>query len=329
MASYSLGTYHTLVDVAKLHNNKEFLDVAEVLHQKNGLLKVASWEEANQLTSHVYSKEMSLPTGTWRGINEAITPENPQFEQGTEPLGILESASQIDTAILDHVTPDKNAYRYRYDMQHVEGLGQTATNAFFYGNRAADANKPMGLQPRYNLYTTCPNVYTNGCADAGAVTSIYVVQFGPGKVNLLYGRDAGSKIVSAEDMGKQWIQSSVSTGAGIWKYVTKFQMLMGVVIYDDRAVQRVCNIGTDGADELQADLLIKAIRGLPNPDDTSGTVIFCNREGRYQIDKAFRDRPNMFFTSTDQFGQQVETFAGARIVLSEQISNAETVVAAS
>jgi len=326
MASNSLGTYHTLVDVAKLHNNKEFLDVAEVLHQKNGLMKVASWEEANQLTSHVYSKEMSLPTGTWRGINEAITPENPQFEQGTEPLGILESSSQIDCALLDHVVPDKNAYRYRYDMQHVEGLGQAATGAFFYGNNGSDPNKPSGIQVRYNNYSLA-NVHTNGCGDAGTVTSIYVVQFGPGKVNLLYGRNSGAKIVTAEDMDKQWIQSSVSTGAGIWKYVTKFQMVMGVLVPDDRAVQRICNIGTDGADELQADLLIWALRSVPDPDDMSGTVIFCNRLGRYQIDKAFRDRPNMFFTSADQFGQQVETFGGARIVLTEQILNTETVVA--
>lgn len=328
MASNSLGTYHTLVDVAKLHNNKEFLNVAEVLHQKNGLMKVASWEEANQLTSHVYSKEMSLPSGTWRSINESITPENPQFQQGVEPLGILESSSQIDCAILDIVTPDKNAYRYRYDMQHVEGLGQTAADAFFYGNNASDPNKPKGLAVRYSNYGLS-NVHTNGCADAGATTSIYVVQFGPGKTSLLYGRNSGDKVITPEDMGKQWIQSSVSTGAGIWKYVTKFQMVMGMVVYDDRAVQRICNIGVDGADELQADLLIWALRSLPDPDDMSGTVIFCNRLGRYQIDKAFRDRPNMFFTSVDQFGQQVDSFGGARIILSEKIANTETVVASS
>jgi len=325
MSTYDLASYHTILDVAKLHNNKELLDAAQVLHKKNGLMRVASWLEANQLTSHVYSKEMSLPSGTWRSENEGIAPTNAQFQQGVEPLSRIESRSEIDEYIIDDIVPNPNEYRYTYDMQHVEGLGQAIVDAFLYGDNIGDINKPKGIQPRYNSLALA-NVHDNGCDDASAVTSIYVVQFGPGKANLLYGRDSGSKVIKREDKGKQFVVTDTTTGAGLYKYITNFHSVMGLCVEDDRAVQRIADIGTDGADELQLDLLIWALDSLPDPDDAAGTVIFCNRLTRYQIAKAVRDRPNMIFTSVDEYGQRVDSFLGAKIVLLEGIKNTETVI---
>lgn len=323
--AYDMAAYHTLLDVAKIHNNKELLPPAEVLHKKNGLIQVASWMEANQLISNVGAKEVALPSGTWRSINEGIAPTKGQDEQFVEQLGRIESRAEYDEFILDDIEPDPARYRFIHDMKHVEGLGQAIASAFFYGDNVLDVNKPRGIQPRYNS-TSLSNVHSVGCADAGAVTSLYCVQFGTGKVNLLYSRDASKKTVKIEDMGKQLVITNTTTGAGLYKYVTKFTSIMGINIEDDRAVQRVCNIGTDGADEVQYDLLIWALDNLPDPDDMAGTVIFCNRRSRFQLDKIFRDKPNMWYTDTNEYGQRVDYIRGARIVMAEAIVNTETVV---
>lgn len=327
MVTFDLSATHTIIDVAKTHNNKEQLDIAQVLHKKNGLFRVGSWEEANQLTTHVYSKEKSLPAGTWRSVNEGIAPSNAQTEQGLETLGRLEDKSIIDEYLIDDVVPNPKEYRYQHDLMHMEGLTQTAVSAFLYGNPATDMNKPKGLQVRYNA-TTLPNVHSMGDATSSKVTSVYVCQFGAQKMNLLYGRSSANKIVNMEDMGKELVPTSVTVaGTGYYGYVTKFNMIMGNVVYDDRAVQRICNIGTGGSNELSIDSLIWALDSLPDPEDVSGTVIFCNRLTRYQLNKALRNRPNLITSSKDEYGNYVEFFKGARIVLLEGIVNTESVVA--
>jgi hypothetical protein len=143
---------------------------------------------------------------------------------------------------------------------------------------------------------------------------------------MLYGRSADNKMVNMEDMGKQFIITNTTTGAGLYKYVTKFNMMMGLCIYDDRAVQRICNVGTEGSDELDIDVLIWALDSIPDPDDLSGVVIFCNRTGKFQLNKALRNRPNLLTASKDEYGNYVESFKGAKIITLEGIKNTEAVV---
>lgn len=326
MATYDLAASHTLVDVAKLHNNKDQLVASQNMHKKNGIIRVLTWEEANQLTSHVYSKEVALPTGTWRSVNEGVTPEKPQFDQGTEPLSRIEGHSDVDEYIIDDIVPDPKQYRYQYDLRHMEGYLQSIVSELLYGNPGTNPNKPKGLQPRFNALAL-DNVHGGGCSDAGATTSIYIVQFGPGKVNALYGRGRGAEIIRKEDMGKQFVVTNTSTGAGLYKYRTKWSSVMGLVVYDDRSVQRICNLGVDGADELDIEMFIWAMDCLADPEDIGGTAVICNRLGKNMIEKAFRNRPNMIFTTPDEYGKPMQTVNGARIVLTEGVKNTETVVA--
>lgn len=321
MATHNLQSFHTIIDVAKTHNNKEQLDIAQILHKKNGLIRVASWEEANQLTTHVYSKEAFLPSGTWRAVNEGIAPSKPQVEQGIEHLSRIEDRSEIDEYLIDDIVPDPIGYRYKYDLMHMEGLGQSFVDAFLYADNNEDPKKPRGVVTRYNTLSL-DNVHGQG-ASGGNHTSVWICQFGDMKMNLLYGRQAGNKIVNMEDMNKQFIITNTTTGEGLYKYVTKFNAITGVVIYDDRAVQRIANVGTDGSDELDIDNVIWALDSLPDPDDVSGTVIFCNRLTKYQLNKALRNRPNLITYDKDEYGNYIQSFKGARIITLEGIKNTE------
>lgn len=328
MATLELADFHTIIDVAKVYNNKELLDIAENLHRKNGIFRTASWEEANQLTSHVYSKESSLPAGVWRSVNEGIAPETPLMEQGVEPLSRLESRSEIDEYLLDDIVPDRDRYRYEYDMRHVEGLGQTVTDQLFYGNPSGDPNKPRGLSVRYN------DLSLNNVVDAGQSTSaqsasVWVIQWGPGKAQMLYGRAGmngeGEAMIKREDMGKHFVVTNTTTGAGLYKYMTRFYMLMGVVVYDDRAVQRYANIGTDGSDELDINQLIQLIDQVPDLEKQN-TYIYANRQTKEQIRRGTSTMPNVFFSGPNEYGMMEDRFYGVPIVLTEALKNTEAVV---
>jgi hypothetical protein len=327
MAVLTINTVNTLLDLAKLHNQRQLLDIAEVLEKKNGLFKTAHWEEANQLSSHVFTKEIALASGTWRQANEGIAASASQNGQQVENMGRVEGRNEIDEYLMD-IEPKPKEFRYKKDMQNLRGYTQDAVDAFLYGNPAVTVGKPRGIQVRYNTLTITPdNVQTAGSAAAGVVTSVYVCQWGPGRLALIYPREKLSELVKMEDMGLRYVITDTTNNKGLFKYITRFYTIFGIVPYDDRAVQRICNVGTTGANEVDIDQLLWAFDSLPDPEDTSGSVCYVNRLTRFQITKALRNRPNLYSTSADEYGRQVERLRTVPMVLLENIKLTETVVA--
>lgn len=332
MATLDVGAVHTILDVAKLHNNKEQLDIARILHRKRAIFRTAHWEEANQLTTHVYSKETALPSGVWRGVNQGYTPEEAHHEQGVEPLSRLEGKGQIDEYLIDDIVPNPKQYRYEYDLTRMEGYMQAFTQGVFYGNSTLDPNKIAGLAHRYKKVAG-GNVHSAALASptANEQTSIWIIQWGKLKAAMLYGRNSGAKLIKREDMGKEWVVTNPTTGEGLYKYTTRFYSVAGLCVYDDRAVQRICNIEADrDADDATLDAIrenvIWAIDSLPD-DEKSGTYIYANRLGKYLLKRAVRSDANVIWTTDkDDYGMIRDHFYGVPIQLDEGIRNDEPVV---
>lgn len=335
MASVDVSSAHTLLNVAKTFNGNEQLDIAKTLHERNGFVRVAQWEEANQLTSHVFSKEKSLPSGSVRGVNEGVGSETPQTEQGVEPLMRIESRSEIDEYIIDDVVPNPREYRYKYDMVHAEGLGQTLVDAFFYYDPADDPNKIEGLAERY-ADLSLDNVHDAGDTTGNSVMSLWVVQFGSQKCSGLYGRagigNAGDTEYSGgafrmEDKGKQFVYTSVANNKGLYKYVTNFSIVAGLMVADDRATQRLANIATSsGSNEVDPDQVIWLIESLPDAPAGNDTYIFTNRLGKYQLKSNISTKANIYWSDKDEYGMLRDYFYGIPIVTVEGLKKTESVV---
>lgn len=329
MATHDMDSVYTLLDIAKTHNNKVELEVAKVLHRKNGVLRFSNYQKANQLTSHIYSKEVGLPSGTERGVNEGTVSEKPQNGQGVESLSYIESRSEIDILMAKIKGAGFAGWRFKRDMQQSEGLGQALVNKLFYGTGAA--GKLLGLINRYNLLSM-DNVHTAGGAVSSANTSLWVIQPGDELFSLLYGEsDAHGAVdeysggfIRMQDMGIEFIITDVTTGAGLHKYVSLFDCFMGMSVADDRAAQRLANINTTtGAGEVDPDQVIYMIENLPDPEGEK--VIYCNRIGKYQLKKNVVNK-TLWSVEPDRYGVMRDAFYGVPIVLTEGITNVEAVV---
>jgi hypothetical protein len=330
MATLDLSSVYTIADIAKTHQNKTQLEISLNLHRKNGVLRFAGWEMANMLTSHVFSKEVGLPDATERAIGEGSTAAKPQISQGTEALAYIESRSEIDIIMQRIKGAGFAAWRYAMDMIHSEGLGQGMATRIFYG--AGTPGKIRGLNVRYGTLNTV-NCFSAGGAVAAANTSLWVIQPGFGKFNLLYGEAAqpGSPtgefsegFIRMQDMGLEPIITSTTTGALLHKYVTLFDIFMGMCVYDDRAVQRLANINTTtGAGEVDPDQVIQLIQNLPDPEGER--YIFGNRTAIYQLKKNVQNK-TVFATLPDKYGQLRDFFYNTPIVLTEALTNVEAVV---
>ena len=163
-------------------------------------------------------------------------------------------------------------------MNHIEGFRQTMENMVIYGNLAANPGAFNGLATRFNNLESYPNGDTswqpnvlNGGATSGSTTSLWLIEFGPGKVQGIYPPNTPGGF-NIEDLGEVTKENAQSLGRHRPRdylhqvYRTHFTWFMGMQVVDERCVQRICNINpailsTNNFDE---NILIQAKNYLPD-----------------------------------------------------------------
>lgn len=321
MAEINVHNQLTLVEIAKRSLNKNALKIAELLAKKNAILDDAVWVEANDVTSHVTTKRTLLPAGSWRGFNEGVSSEASATSQFREDIGMLETESVIDAELAKLASGGERSLRSDEDSAFVEGLGQTLATALFYGNKSADIRKINGFATRYNL-TSLDNVI--GQSGTGSdTTSVWIIEWGKDACHLIYPKGAKAGGIEIEDCGK--IRVTDSNGKSWMAWSTRFRAHVGLVVRDDRAVQRIVNIETSGTTNiLDEDNLIASINLLPSLGDSA--VIYCNRTIMTQLDIIAKDKTNVNYNFENWAGKRVLTFRGVPVKLCENIVNTETAV---
>ena len=321
MATVAVQSQLTLIELAKRTNDKNLLTIAEVLAETNEIIQDAVWLESNQPTSHVGTQRTHLPVGTWRRINKGVVEEAAATKQVTEPMGMLEAYSTVDARLVA-LAPDKAAFRSQEDLAFVEGLSQTLVGKLIYGVLADDPEVFDGFAARYNL-TSLANVYGGG-GTGDDTTSLWILQWGPTKVHLIY-PPGGNMGIKTRDLGEQTVYDG--DGNPYQAYRTHFGIDCGIYVHDDRCVQRVANIETAGAtNTLDDDDLIAALNQMPVRGGGPGTAIYVNRTISTQFDILAKDKSNVNYASDNAFGVPVVRFRGVPVRLVEQILDTETAI---
>jgi len=319
-----VSAQHTLAELAKRTFNKETLDIANVLAKLSPVIKDAQWYEANGLTEHVHTRAAALASGTWRRINEGVVPDAAQTEQITEPICYLEDRSEIDELLLK-LNPEPKKYRYEEDLLHLEGLAQQIETAFFNSDRSTDPDTPNGLAYRYTA-TSLSNVF--GAGGTGDDThSAWMVKWGKNALHLVYPRNSKTLGIQRNDKGLERVTTSTTTQAALYKWVTQFVFNMGIVVRDDRAVQRLANIEPSGQSYIvNENYLIEMYNNiLVAFGDMSGVVLYVSSAVKTQLDIVAKDKPNLIHTMTDPFGKPVTAFWDIPIRVSGNLT-AETTI---
>ena len=318
----------TLVELAKRTKDGNILKIAEVLNETNAILDDAAWVRGNGETSHTTTKRLSLPTGSWRKINEGVAMESSRTRQIVESLGMLEAYSQVDQALVD-LSPDSREFRMSEDMAFVEGMSQTLAVTLMYGSRTQSPEEIDGFAVRYATLTTAGvssvhNVHDNG-GSGEDLTSVWLVQWGPDKVHLFYPRNSESVGLDMKDDGLITVYDSHSVPRPYKAYQTHFKVYAGLAVRDDRCIQRICNIETTGTTSIfDEDYVIQALREMPNGG--AGAVMYANKTVLSQMDIAAKDKTNVRYGPEDVFGRPTMTFRGIPVRQVDAIHNKETQV---
>jgi len=344
--TYALRDQLTLVELAKRTLSGQHLTIAEVLAETNEMLLDAVWIESNQPTSHITSKRVSLPAGTWRKVNSGVYREASTTLQIVETIGLCESYSVVDKFLVD-IAANPREFRSQEDLAFVEGLSQTLADALFRdaatvipGDMSANPERFNGFVIRYNALNATGNVQDEGgTAAANDTTSVWIIQWSPSMVHMVYPK--GSKMgIEVRDLGEQTVQaglmttgtdiSTVSSSGTITEYQayrTHFKIACGLVVRDDRCVQRLANIDAlGGTAPLDEDNIIVMLNKLPYQGKNA--VIYANADTKTQLDILAKDAGSLSVATTnDVFGRPVTLFRGVPVRRVDAITNTETGIA--
>ena len=323
-----LGSY-TLMDIVNsyttLDGQAQYIWAAKVMAKKCPLLRFLPFFPSNQIMSNIGSRVTYLPTPGTRRFNEGVAPTASHKTPFSDPIAMVEDYSEVDYALWK-IQNDPNQWRQDEDAAKVEAMTQKMEDLFIYGSSATDPGAFDGLATRFNSSTRRPNgvsttpynVILNG--GSGGCVSVWALEMGKRKVYGIYPKNlpAGLQI---EDLGKVTINTSASPATAP-KYMeglrTHFAWHCGLVVEDERCVQRLANIEITGTANLfDEDNLIKLLNRLPGGGGADNTIILVNLDVKDYLDIRAKDKTNVQYTPDNVWGGNITRFKGVPVYISE------------
>lgn len=237
----------TLLDVlAEIDPNGKMYDIAEVLTRTEEILEDIPWVQGNTITGHKDAVRTSLPTPSFRSINEGV----PRTKAGSttieETCALLEDFSQTDRE-LALLSGDVSQFRLKQAQPHMQGMAHKMATSIFYANAATNPKEFTGLAPRFNTISTTQTLAGSQIIDAGGtgsdLRSIWLVGWSEDTVFGLYPKNTPGGL-SHEDMtgapnGKTLYDADGNPYVG---YEDHWVWRCGLMVKDWRYVVRIANI---------------------------------------------------------------------------------------
>lgn len=244
------GTVFTLSDFAqRMDPDGSIPDIAELLNEKNEILSDMLWVEGNLPTGMRTTQRAGLPNVAFRQLNTGVTPSKSTVGQVDDACAILEGWSVIDEK-LAQLNGNVAALRLSEAKPFLEAMNQQFTQTLFYGNTAVNAERFLGLAPRYGAIsgaTNAQNILSGGGSGGAVQASIWLVGWGEDTCCGIFpkGTKAG---LTHEDYGLQTVQtaaagSQVGMTSGFMRaYQDRFVWEPGLALRDWRYVCRIPNL---------------------------------------------------------------------------------------
>ncbi|KKM07849.1 hypothetical protein LCGC14_1729800 [marine sediment metagenome] len=330
-----------LLNIAQMTHNQEIIDVAEVLNETNDMIADAHVERANDITSHVVSRRTLMPVPTWTKVGEGWVPTAGLVNQVREGIATMRSRYQAPQQVLD-LQPNPAKARQQQERAHIEAMGHEFSRTVIAGSMNASPEEFNGLENRYGTLSTAAQIGTgaadvqyvlnNGNTTGSDSTSIWFLQWGPGKVYLVYPRNSAGGGIKKEDKGLVLTNADNTAAAAgitaqIWAFITEFSWEVGLVVEDTRAVKRLANIDSVAGETftLNEDFIIQ----IRNNFQTPGTVfMYCNETIFTQLQILAKDKQNVFWTQEAPFGKPQLMFQDmpVRRMDKQSITNTESIL---
>ena len=320
----------TLADWAKrLDPDGKTAAIVELLAQTNEVLSDMQWKEGNLPTGERTTVRTSLPTASWRLLNNGVTPSKSTTSQVDEATAILEAWSEVDKdlALLNGNT---QAFRLSEAQAFIEAMNQAMVSALFYGNQGLTPEQFTGLAPRYNLSTGTNGqniLLGGGAAGQSDESSIWLVVWGSNSIFGIFPK--GSKAgLQHDDLGEQTVETTAGIAGGrMQAFRDRFQWKCGVAVKDWRYVVRIANLDFSDNNANFVTLMIRAMYKVPSLN-AGRAVFYMNRTIAARLDllRFTNQQAGAGFTWENPDGKQLFSFRKIPIRIVDQLLTTESAI---
>lgn len=286
--------YTTLADWTKLQDpDGSIAVVGELLSQMNEIIGDMPFIEGNLPTGHRGSVRSSLPSPTWRRINQGIDAGKSTTAQVTDTCGISTALAVVDCDLAD-LNGNSAAWRAQENKAFIEGMTQDMAAQLFYSNSSVNIEKPMGFTPRYNTLSTSTsqtanNVVNGNSSGSTTSTSIWLIGWAPDKITGIFPKGSMAGLQD-KDLGEDWAFDA--NNKRYRAYISEYKWKAGLHVKDWRYAVRIANIetgaGTAGLTSSApvdlVDCIDQAIAKIPNLS-ACRPVLYMNRKAKRFLNK--------------------------------------------
>lgn len=334
MPEQSLTTYYSLLG---LHGIKG--KPAEVLFEKNPIVRMMPVLPSNEKMGHSGSRLSSMPAPTFRKVSGYTTPGVATWSPFTEDISIVDGSCLVPQDVIRIEGWQKMIYAER---AHRQGFIQAIAGHWFNGDVVTAPEKYRSLNERYktpdnDTASNSPedpdtstaaqvNVYDNG-GSGSDTCSMWFIRPGPEQVHAITPTgDPQMGIVEVDDgLIVQW------SGATKRKVYSKtWEWWHGLAVPDQRCVARLRNIES-GLDSISSDMILNIFRIL-NEGMTSGTGtiwIFIPPRLKTHFDWLAVNKQNVWYSRENPWGANMLMWNGEYPILTcDKLTLTETAVAA-
>jgi hypothetical protein len=330
VAALGVGNLTLAEIVKRMDPDGKAAALVELLNQSNDILTDMNWMEGNLPTGHRTSVRVGLPTVAWRLLNAGITPSKSITAQIDEGCGILEAWSEVDIDVYK-LNGETAAFRLSEARAFIEAMNQELARVLFYGNAGLNQEQFNGLSVRYSLSTAPNGSNVIKCGGSGSDNaSIWLVSWGDDTCTGIFpkGSIAG---LQHNDYGEVTAEVTAGLpGSRMRVMQERFQWKAGIALRDWRYVVRLCNIDISDTDAANIKTIITnmetAIETIPNM--LGRRVFYMNRTMRRLLRREARESVGSGggLTYENFDGKRILVFGDVPVRLSDQLTNAETLV---
>jgi hypothetical protein len=334
----------TLLDVlSTMAPDGKQMDIAEVLTQQNEMLDDMVWREGNTVTGHRDAVRTSLPTPSFRAINEGV----PVTKAGSTPIeetaAMLEDFSRVDRE-LAILSGDVNAYRLKEGKPHILGMGHKMAQTVFYGNAAIDPKGFTGLTPRYNSLSTGVSQTATNVISAGGtgsnLRSIWLIGWSEDTITGIYPKGTAGgldheDVTNASGTGAHGFPAAAAlsdaSGNKFMGYEDHWIWRCGLMVKDWRFAVRICNIdpttltlnAATGAN--LTDLMTQAVEQIENLNGVRA-AFYVPRALRAYLRRQMQQQKGSFMSWDEQGGKRILNFGEVPVRRTDALNVAEAQV---
>lgn len=299
----------TLAEYAKTVTDPLRRGIIETSYEEEPLYGIVPFRNINGLALP-YNQEESLPSVSFRNINEAFTTSHGVVNRKVEVVRPFGGDSDTDTVLVDAYGMQERTSK---DRMFAKAMAVKYIQTMFYSNSGVRNPSYVDTKAFDGIEARITAAQTVDCLGTGASdgSSVFALRFGDGYVQGLQTPSG----LAVKDIGEM-----DSTPA----YRTRIQHVAGLAIFHGRAVGWIKDIRA--ASQVLTVNFMNALR-----DKIVGTPdVYCmSRRSRNQL---FEDSVKVggstgsvaLGMTIDQLGRPVESWGGVPIYVSDAVLDTET-----